>query len=66
MTAKVYADKWEFDKVGIIMNFVKTFIYIILAILVIGGLAILPGVGKIIAPIAGVLFWAILKMVGVL
>jgi len=63
---KVFADRWEYDKFGVVKNLVRTVVIILLMIAGLGLVAALPGGSKLVGVIAPIAVGVALKYMGVL
>lgn len=63
-TIKVLADKWEFDKIGVMVNIFKTILTVVIIIIGISLVALLPGGAKIIGIALPGLFLILVKYMG--
>jgi len=65
-TANIYISKFEADKIGYMMNLVYVIFVVIGVIIALGGIAMMPGMSKIVAPIAvAVVLWALKYVFGI-
>jgi len=63
-TAKILADRWEFDKVSVFVNIAKTILIIIVAVIGLSMMALLPGGAKVIGAVVPVILLALFKYLG--